>query len=1134
MGVGVRGMGSIAVRGSFQVTVVMGVTARGNLDPEVYKTPHWIAGWQARISVVISMFLFSQSFVLKDKPYSNWLDNWEGKDGSEMKTQSDAEQDWRRALTDLDMSEMLKELQIIPDAKLASTSEFTGSSKVGTQADEEDEGDEFDWEDIREEQDRVMPLDDGTNIAYAVYSLATELEEEPEQYVAGQSDQQSEDESIVVEEELSGKEFLAQPPTEEVVVQSVAGQDAQVSSDNQTAGDPVTLDDVPSDVEHVVDDPANETAVQEDAAQDQDKETKAHAKVLPTRQPSSIVYDSVDESLSPDAMLEDSLYVMADSDAEPILVDDPAVAGISNHGGIRPQTDKIIAPYVFGDPHIKIATLYAAVGESRLRVTCTFRIGTVTINGQPRSRIIMTVIDASSDDGGSDAAAKRYVGYSKPLDFELKGLSGVKHADLNDYEFDIAFTTLSSETGTIDMVHLVVVSGKRTNGDGTSIVEASTHLVFSYINFHASSIFGRISYLVMSKSASQALSQKGSMDDSYHCISNVRIATDGTSESTNLLVGLLDRYSNEADAVLTDNYGDGTGGTVRTRVVFVIIDQDENELWIPKRDNVDDAMCVSAIENGTVLSMRISPKIDNAYTVTLTSTEETYFFVMKLSDDDGAFTSIKMAPMLESSMRLVPWPQEGCFLTTYPTQEYFDELNANGGWKDPSSWDRSKWVLQKAWWEEELDNPAEPNSGTPILHFERIGPDNFNNDTFGINSSGTFIFWSQARENNDARIYDDDGSYEPLDEENEPLYQLMACRVYGGFFSDPFVAAEVDHHMSDIEIVAARDNLAPLEVMSVEHIATETDAEGRPRYLNHEANVWYTAVPHTVCATVVDSYSPVPYVLPGGEVTFHVTIRNDGNCYLKGCTLQLCLHNATVNENGETVASTSAQRVEGSVAKLWICEETLLESHFNPMDGSTGKLENVEVDFSLAPGKRSLYKVRIPIPSDWTTGDKFVSLVASVDAREDVAEGGSLATQADGGIVYHEYGVEPGEYRPYLQRATPREDKNRTYMDVIKVDESVAYAGDTHDAPLTHWTGSDRPTSGDSTSGSSTGTPGSSTSGTGGTTQAQGGVSGGANLARTGDSISGAAAGLAAVAGTALVAYGAARARNNKDERDGL
>ena len=1144
-GIGVRGVGSISVKGSYQITVVMGLTAPGDLDKSIYKLPHWKAGWAANIKVIISAFLFSQSFTVLDSGYREWLDTWDKDKDAAIKKGLGDDDSWKRPDPDLDMFTMLSQLEIIDDATLKSTAEFAGSSSgrrgAGIMGDEDEDDEVLDWDDLIVGYKEVA-LEDGRTIGYTVYSLRTGNadEDEPQEIDRQETDEQ---ESLDKQESAPIAPIADDDAADDAVPSPEQQSDEQEAPAEQTSESEQEgpVEQAPEDVQEsapvdtIVDDaeengPALKAGVFRTRTASAKKSANKSANKRPRniRKPSEVDYDLAGSKAAS----------LAKAGLRRGLDDGSGVAGIGKHGGIKPSADKIIAgntsgdsaetPYVFGDSHLKIATLVTTVGGTELRVTCTFRIGTVTINNQPRSRIIMTVIDAEGNGEDGDAVAKSYIGYSKPLDFEFSNIRGVKHADLYDYDFDVAFTTSSSEYSSIDMLHFVVVSGKRAYGDDTTIVEASTNLVFSYVNFRASEAFGRISYLVMSISASEALGS-GSYDDMYHCISNMRIATDGTDASPHLLVGILDRCSDTAEGVLSDNYGDGTGGTVKTRVTFAIIDQVWEEWWMPDRSDVDDAMDVGCITSGTVLSMKISPKIRGAYTVTLTSTDETYFFVMKLDKSEAVFTSIKMAAVLESGMRLVPWPQEDCFLTTYPSEEYLQELNETGLWKDPDSWDRSKWMLQKAWWEEEIDNPADPTSTTPVLAFEPIGPNGFNIDTFGINASGSFIFWSQAREGNDGRVYDEYGNYEPLDEDDENLYQLMACRVYQGYFSDPFVVAELDHDMADLAIVATRNSASPLEVVSIEHMPSGTDDNGNPIYLHHKANVWYTVVPHVATATAIDCYAPVPFVSAGGTLRFHVTIRNDGNCYLKGCTLEMCLHSATADDEGNVEVSTEAVRVSGSVAKLDICEDTLVESHYNPRDDATGKLENVEIDYTLAPGKCAVYEIRVPIPSDWEAGDKYVSFIASTDGNEDVAKGGSLAFKslrgaltADEDAVYQTYALEPGEYKPYVQRATPDADKNQTHMEYVTVKEAIANANDIRDAPLTHWAGSEDedPTKRDSDkrdsgkNGGGTGDSGTSSSG------GNKSRSGSGTTPDTGDPTSTAAATVLAGTGAAMAAYG--------------
>ena len=466
----------------------------------------------------------------------------------------------------------------------------------------------------------------------------------------------------------------------------------------------------------------------------------------------------------------------------------------------------------------------------------------------------------------------------------------------------------------------------------------------------------------------------------------------------------------------------------------------------------------------TVYDADTNESLGKAYTLMLTSLmKEDYLYVLRLGSDENDYpviTSVKQAPTLETSTHLVYWPNHDGFLTSYPSAEYLAELDESGLWKSPLEWDRSRWVLQKCWWVEEHDSPYDPTLTTPVLRFEQIGPDGFSFSNFGVNSAGTFIFWPQTRDEDkdgtygSRRVYEGDGSY--TDEPEEAVHHLMACRIKYERFSDPFIVADVSHEMNALRVVCTNDRYAPLEVLSSEFVDLgDADKEGNTIY--HAANIWYTAVPNLMCATATGCTSPLPLVAPGGTITFHVTVRNDGNCYLQGCTLQLCVHeNRVTDENGDVV-SEDVSEVKDSFAEVTFDEKTLLESCWNSVEN--GEMKNVEEDFSLAPGKHSVYKVVVKIPSDWGADgedEKWVSFVA----REPVmAEGGGLVAMSDSDDepVFQSFSVAPGTYKPYGNQMTPETDRNQTHMQVIEITDAVTNGTVVSDTPVTFATGGERP-----------------------------------------------------------------------------
>ena len=82
-------------------------------------------------------------------------------------------------------------------------------------------------------------------------------------------------------------------------------------------------------------------------------------------------------------------------------------------------------------------------------------------------------------------------------------------------------------------------------------------------------------------------------------------------------------------------------------------------------------------------------------------------------------------------------------------------------------------------------------------------------------------------------------------------------------------------------------------------------------------------------------------------------------------------------------------------------KETLLESGYNPaVEGSTtGELQNVEPDWSLAPGRCAQYQVEFTIPKDWK-GSHRVTVLASnalvADSDSAVIPMAALAAMAEG------------------------------------------------------------------------------------------------------------------------------------------
>lgn len=385
------------------------------------------------------------------------------------------------------------------------------------------------------------------------------------------------------------------------------------------------------------------------------------------------------------------------------------------------------------------------------------------------------------------------------------------------------------------------------------------------------------------------------------------------------------------------------------------------------------------------------------------------------------------------------------------------------------------------------------------------------------------MYWPHTRDEDEDRVWGEDGTEDVTD--RPASYQIMACRIRGGRFSDPFVVADLPCD-TDVLTVLNTSRGAALEMLRTEFVYTQNgdggakyvDSEGSPVY--NASHIWYTSVPDVLCATAVGCEATNPFVNPGGQTTFHVAVRNDGNTFLSGCTLTLCVYDEELD---------GFVRVDGSSAAIYFNADTLQESNWNPRD-EDGNLQNVEPaddngNLPLCPGKTAVYAVTVAIPEDWS-GEKKVLFVAS-DGVESTDDEGSAALSASAeGVSKVSFAIEPGEHRALQSRTSPDDDlqsMSQRHMDTLVVE--TADASQTFSAAPVTVSETLESGSGGQSGGASSTSGGTTTTGTSGRTQPTAST----KLPDTGDhSPSGLlSAGLAA-AGAAALAYERRRARNER------
>jgi hypothetical protein len=842
----------------------------------------------------------------------------------------------------------------------------------------------------------------------------------------------------------------------------------------------------------------------------------------PIRHTRSMRYTFTREAVS-------GLYAMAEGDDDLPL---PEVKGLGREGGVRPKSDLMIAENIYGDPRTKVVNIPIDDERGSGYLTCAFRIGVVDIDGTMRTRVIMELLNVMGLP--VNAFMPRQV-----IDFDITDDKGLPiegfptHDELYDYDFDVVWTSskIPPELGGGEddywhYVHFVIVSGKREQGDGTTVYNIANDLLFTYLSVSINDLVRyhegmAASFAQYSSPANKVMKDDGG--EQYHSIFSVCCQRVPDQDSKYIYIGYLDRASSQMDGVLSDDSED-----VDIMGGCLLVDIDNGELLIPELPKVEEKM-KPVVEEATIYELRLLPKIGGHYGMVLRSFWTSYYFAVDLNEENGTFISLTYAG--EADAQFLPWTREDCFITSWMTRsEEGDERRRETG------------ELRKAWW------TTDDDGNVTGIDSERIGPDEFGIRKFGINGNGGFIFWPQGKEGDETGVYGGD-PMEPefVSDEDEPCYQIMAMRVRNVdgelSFSDPFVVADVEHRMRDLVVVETQEKRSPLEVISTDLVEPKrTDSEGEPIY--HAANLWYTAVPNLKCAVVLTNVPIRAGVFAGSTGSFRVTIKNYGNCYLSGCTVQMCLHKVTDSDNPDVVLSEKFSKVEGSTMELEFKEETLLDSNWNPLD-ENGNLTNVEPDFSLAPGKIAEYRVEVPIPFEWQSGDYTVSFWAYDPI---MAEDGGLNAEADEeDVQYVDFSVDPIEGSNYVKRTSLDINKDETDMTIITVND-IPDGVNLNDAPVQSPEDVYSDAGEDGQNGGASGTNGANgvngTNGVNGSNGANGtngvngtngtnGASGATRATPTTADVASAAlpAGLAAL-GAAALAYERRRARNESSQQD--
>ena len=161
VGVGIRGVASISIKGAYTLSLYFGVPF---VPTEGKPIPHKTAGWSAQILLVLDLFLFTKSFALFNKPYESFYDNWEG-DGLKAGIPNAI----ANPLANLSLKGVMGSLMPITNEMLTDTVEFHVDDSSATNGQNREPGV---WNPSTTQVE--APMGDGTPVTYTVFPLANE------------------------------------------------------------------------------------------------------------------------------------------------------------------------------------------------------------------------------------------------------------------------------------------------------------------------------------------------------------------------------------------------------------------------------------------------------------------------------------------------------------------------------------------------------------------------------------------------------------------------------------------------------------------------------------------------------------------------------------------------------------------------------------------------------------------------------------------------------------------------------------------------------------------------------------------------------------------------------------------------
>lgn len=622
------------------------------------------------------------------------------------------------------------------------------------------------------------------------------------------------------------------------------------------------------------------------------------------------------------------------------------VAGIGEGGGVKPTVDSRISRNIFSNPLQKTALFHSTPYMFRI-VSVTYNVGGATLQ---RTRLSVQRYDADS------AKWERPKVIDIPMSVTVNG-SPVVRTDTFDYDFDVIAQSESLSSPTVpNGLHVLLVSGTRPSGDASTFVDVAANQIMTWLILDEY-LQVTATYTWVDTAGAAGACQSPSVPRLV-----ALPAQDASGTTTRALAAMFLRRSADTPAAL---FSDESATTAECLLLSGMkIFQGGR---IPVNPQAYDLVLASNIgtvgDKTTALSFIAASRSKSAgvriTTVNLTvGNDLAPKAAADVANGDVSFGSVENVADRPDLTDFKVWPNHSAFLTV------------------------AKGILFASTFDPKVTHGA--------LTTKQVGPACSLMASFMVSQNGNVLFYAENREGDNGQSFDDEGNSTPV---KVNTHTIRASIFQDGLFSETFPLAETSHALDSLMAVNGGQSYTFLSTYITDMSTSSAD-------------LYFIDVPLVVTATPI-GFAGVHQFVEQGErnAPFEMTVRNDGNVVLKGCTVKM-----VDAETGSAVDSREFSFSQSNLcASAWNPElfddpnEDLLEliqtnaekypeEALQSANGAPHLFADPAANNVLLPGKTGLYSIEFNIPQDWHGTKKvylqfenyrYDTVVTAVGAGED-------------------------------------------------------------------------------------------------------------------------------------------------------